>query len=673
LAFAVDEQIADATGLTIQFEVFTKRVKTGILKKSLSALMKKKAAKGKPPAAATEETPKEPAEKEPKAEDKEPPKEPAEKEPKAEDKEPPKEPAEKEPKAEDKEPVASAEEPPKDTAELVAAEDKLKLEAGDKVRVAFEDLLHKLRYGDSGTVLDVSSENLAVVNLVASIAPVTIPLALLDKEPTGGWLKKIATKGLVRMPMTAKIGLLLEIGIDNPLEEVIEVSKPNALMTDQAINVFCAVLRHNLGLLADTKCAYVMPLLSRFIIEDMTGKPLASDYSVASAELKAKRLRCFRNLWAEANVVLIPVFSCEAPRHWTLLALRKQSSTKAEVWYYDTLPSGHGGCKRNAALLLKALEVKETLPARCNVCRQLDVECGYLVCHYMEEHLRHHRGEGWATNVWPNNRVKDLKQNVKAWMTTLEGSRIKWAEDKLKEQDQDEKIAKAAVKAAMVALEKAGKLEALAEAHHKLALKLLEEGKGKETVPLPDGFGVKPPPTVKVAVEGAGAEPKVAAEEHPAAEEAGLELKAAATEETPKEPAEKEPKAEDKEPPKEPAEKEPKAEDKEPVASAEEVVPLAAAAPKAKGKAKARAATLKLSAEDQVAVEMATESWTEDNLRPQFRSEFAKAKGGVGVCSKCRWSSGCIRCSEDKAWSYWVRRELGFDNSKAIVAKHAKK
>ena len=148
---------------------------------------------------------------------------------------------------------------------------------------------------------------------------------------------------------------------------------------------------------------------------------------------------------------------------------------------------------------------------------------------------------------------------------------------------------------------------------------------------------------------------------------------AAATEETPKEPAEKEPKAEDKEPPKEPAEKEPKAEDKEPVASAEEVVPLAAAAPKAKGKAKARAATLKLSAEDQVAVEMATESWTEDNLRPQFRSEFAKAKGGVGVCSKCRWSSGCIRCSEDKAWSYWVRRELGFDNSKAIVAKHAKK
>ena len=169
----------------------------------------------------------------------------------------------------------------------------------------------------------------------------------------------------------------------------------------------------------------------------------------------------------------------------------------------------------------KALEVKESLPVRCNVRKQLDAECGYLVCHYMEEHLRHHRGEGWATEVWLNNRVKDLKQNVRAWMTTLEGCRSKWAEDKLKEQDEDDKISKAAVKAAMVALEKAGKLEALAEARHKLASKLLEEGEGKETVPLPDGFGVKPPPMVKVAtVEDLAAK-------HLAAEEASLEVKLA--------------------------------------------------------------------------------------------------------------------------------------------------
>ena len=466
-------------------------------------------------------------------------------------------------------------------------------------------------------------------------------------------------------------------------------------MTDQAINVFCAVLRHNLGLLADTKCAYVMPLLSRFIIEGMTGKPLASVYSEASAELKAKRLRCFRNLWAEANTVLIPVFSCEAPPHWTLLALKKQSSTKTELWYYDTLPSGHGGCKRNAALLLKALEVKESLPVRCNVCKQLDVECGYFVCHYMEEHLRHHRGEGWATNGWPNNRVKDLRQHVKSWMTTLEACRSKWAEDKLKEQDQDEEIAKAAVKAAMVALEKAGKLEALAEAHHKLALKLLEEGAGKETVPLPDGFGVKPPPTVKVAtvedlaakhlvaeearlevklaVEGAGAEPKAAAEEHPAAEEASTEN--AGAEAVTEAGAVMEAVSEMKVAAEEAAtEEKPDApEAAAEIKAADEAVPLVAVAPKAKGKAKARAATLKLSAEDEVAVEMATESWTEDNLRPEFRSEFAKAKGGVRVCSKCRWSYGCMRCSEDKAWAYWVRRELGLDNSKAKVAKHAKK
>ena len=118
MAFSADDQIADAMGLMIQFEVFTKHVKKDILKKSLSALLKKKAAMGKAPAAAIEETPKEPAEKEP--------------------------------KAEDKVPAASAEEPQKDADEPVAAEDELKLKAGDKVKVAFEDLLHKLQCGVQG-------------------------------------------------------------------------------------------------------------------------------------------------------------------------------------------------------------------------------------------------------------------------------------------------------------------------------------------------------------------------------------------------------------------------------------------------------------------------------------------------------------------------------------------
>ncbi len=42
---------------------------------------------------------------------------------------------------------------------------------------------------------------------------------------------------------------------------------------------------------------------------------------------------------------------------------------------------------------------------------------------------------------------------------------------------------------------------------------------------------------------------------------------------------------------------------------------------------------------------------------------------GLGVCGKCRYSYGCMRCDERKAWSYNVRQELGFLGSKAKPKK----
>ena len=29
---------------------------------------------------------------------------------------------------------------------------------------------------------------------------------------------------------------------------------------------------------------------------------------------------------------------------------------------------------------------------------------------------------------------------------------------------------------------------------------------------------------------------------------------------------------------------------------------------------------------------------------------------GLGICSRCRWSSGCSRCSFPKAVRYWLKR-----------------
>ena len=41
---------------------------------------------------------------------------------------------------------------------------------------------------------------------------------------------------------------------------------------------------------------------------------------------------------------------------------------------------------------------------------------------------------------------------------------------------------------------------------------------------------------------------------------------------------------------------------------------------------------------------------------------------GKGICSKCRWSSGCFMCSEDKALTYFLKKEFPdtFEGNKAF-------
>ena len=89
-----------------------------------------------------------------------------------------------------------------------------------------------------------------------------------------------------------------------------------------------------------------------------------------------------------------------------------------------------------------------------------------------------------------------------------------------------------------------------------------------------------------------------------------------------------------------------------------------------KAPAKPRVEALKLSLDDELAVQMAVDNWKVEDLRPEFRDHFLKVQlEGVGVCSRCRYTYGCLRCDENKAWNYWVRQELGFQGS---VAKKAK-
>ncbi len=115
-----------------------------------------------------------------------------------------------------------------------------------------------------------------------------------------------------------------------------------------------------LQLLSDTTSAYIPQLLSRFVIENVTGKAQAGGYCLASEEVKSRRLKIIRRMWAEAKRLRIPIQSPEAPRHWALLVLMRREGGEVEFFYYDTLRVQHQGCRADAQVMIEALEVAMT-------------------------------------------------------------------------------------------------------------------------------------------------------------------------------------------------------------------------------------------------------------------------------------------------------------------------
>ena len=46
-----------------------------------------------------------------------------------------------------------------------------------------------------------------------------------------------------------------------------------------------------------------------------------------------------------------------------------------------------------------------------------------------------------------------------------------------------------------------------------------------------------------------------------------------------------------------------------------------------------------------------------ENLSPLAQNAVLKASHGGGVCSKCRWRSGCLECDKEKALFHWLKVE----------------
>ena len=90
----------------------------------------------------------------------------------------------------------------------------------------------------------------------------------------------------------------------------------------------------------------------------------------------------------------------------------------------------HAKCLSNANFLLRLLGVEFKVEDRFNVSRQEVQDCGWYVCHYIEEHLRVFAGHAPQSNQWPDGvRLRKLMVYLGKVVDTLETWRVKWVEE----------------------------------------------------------------------------------------------------------------------------------------------------------------------------------------------------------------------------------------------------
>ena len=239
--------------------------------------------------------------------------------------------------------MAAVEEQP--AAADLEAQAKCKLQVGDRFRVSHEDYVHKLKYGASGCVIKMIDENHIEGKLESGLAVVKLPTFLL--ESVKGLKKAEPLKNLARIAMSEKRSLLMEIGIERPIDASVEALKAkDKEAADQHVDLCAAIVRWSLGLLESSKVQYVELTLSRLVLEDHLQTPQGPYILQPKDEVLAeKRLRILRKMLCLSEVLVMPVYG-QGPRHFTLLVLKKTERAAVEVSYYDTLHIVHGECLR---------------------------------------------------------------------------------------------------------------------------------------------------------------------------------------------------------------------------------------------------------------------------------------------------------------------------------------
>ena len=149
---------------------------------------------------------------------------------------------------------------------------------GAPVRVAYEHVLHKLRYGQKGEVVGYADGEVCV-SLEKSLVPIVMPAEILVSDEKKA--KFQALKTFLRTPHKTKEEMLRVLGVSDPTIENIEVLHPSeARLSDKQLDYFGHCCQWALGLddVRDVQfapCSFVELLLDG--VEEVEGSQGAED------------------------------------------------------------------------------------------------------------------------------------------------------------------------------------------------------------------------------------------------------------------------------------------------------------------------------------------------------------------------------------------------------------
>ena len=163
-------------------------------------------------------------------------------------------------------------------------------EPGVKVRVAFEDLAHKLRYGQTGQVIG-HSKGEVLVQFEQPFVPFVVDAKLLVS--TAGSPKYTPLRTFKNTAISLKRDMLRVLGISDPTEYKVEVYQvKRSMISDHELDIFGCCCRWALGLdevreLQYADCALITLLLEGFL-------EIPGSFGMQVPEDHEKRMRVFK-------------------------------------------------------------------------------------------------------------------------------------------------------------------------------------------------------------------------------------------------------------------------------------------------------------------------------------------------------------------------------------------